>query len=161
MQACVPNEMTWATRRTVTQTLNPIVQQCVLNQTRGFLLHSDPHAATFRMSIELQEVHEQRLGVVHPRQVEDFESKISVLKKRMAKAVVDVIKPFLQFSQKFVVDQAHNMLSLMLDPQFKGFECVIDYVGVAKAKQVMEEYDKKVPILYLLKVYKFLNSSGS
>ena len=61
----------------------------------------------------------------------------------MAKTAVDVMKPFLRFSLQFVADQAHNMLSLMLDPQFEGLEYVIDYVGVAKAKQVVAEYDKK------------------
>ena len=80
-------------------------------------------------------------------QVGDFESEIEILKVRMAKTAVDVMKPFLQFSLQFVADQAHNMLSLMLDPRFKGLEYVIDYVGVAKAKQVVEEYDKKIDSL--------------
>ena len=51
LQARVPSGMTWATARTVTQTLNPVVQQCVLNQTRGYWLLSDALAAAFRMSI--------------------------------------------------------------------------------------------------------------
>jgi hypothetical protein len=79
----------------------------------------------------------------------------------MAKTTVDIMKPFLRFSQQFVLKQAHNMLALMLDPRFKGLEYVIDYVGVAKAKQVVQEYDKKVLIPYLVKVHKFLNLGGS
>jgi hypothetical protein len=93
--------------------------------------------------------------------VGDFEFEIEILKARMAKTAVDVMKPFLRFSLQFVADQAHNMLSLMLDPRFKGLEYVIDYVGVAKAKQVVEEYDKKILIPYLVKVHKFMNPGGS
>ena len=139
LQARVPSEMTWATARTVTQTLNPVVQQCVLNQTRGYWLLSDALAAAFRMSIELQGVYDQSSSVVPLLQVGDFESEIEILKARMAKTAVDVMKPFLRFSLQFVADRAHNMLSLMLDPRFKGLEYVIQYVGVAAAKQVVED----------------------
>lgn len=45
----------------------------------------------------------------------------------------------------------------MLDPQFKGLEYVIQYVGVAAAKQVVEDYDRKIQIPYVVKVHKFLN----
>src|SRR5579875_2420543 len=79
----------------------------------------------------------------------------------MAKTAMDVMKPFLRFSLQFVADQAHNMLSLMLDPQFMGLEYVIQYVGVAAAKQVVEDYDRKILIPYLVKVHKFLNLGDS
>ena len=161
LQARVPSGMTWATARTVTQTLNPVVQQCVLNQTRGYWLLSDALAAAFRMSIELQGVYDQCSSVVPPLQVGDFESEIEILKARMAKTTVDVMKPFLRFSLQFVADRAHNMLSLMLDPRFKGLEYVIQYVGVAVAKQVVEDYDRKILIPYLVKVHKFLNPGDS
>ena len=161
LQARVPSGMTWATARTVTQTLNPVVQQCVLNQTRGYWLLSDALAAAFRMSIELQGVYDQCSSVVPPLQVGDFESEIEILKARMAKTTVDVMKPFLRFSLQFVADRAHNMLSLMLDPRFKGLEYVIQYMGVAAAKQVVEDYDRKILIPYLVKVHKFLNPGDS
>ena len=161
LQARVPSGMTWATARTVTQTLNPVVQQCVLNQTRGYWLLSDALAAALRMSIELQGVYDQSASVIPPLQVGDFESEIEILKARMAKTAVDVMKPFLRFSLQFVADKAHNMLSLMLDPRFKGLELVIQYVGVAAAKQVVEDYDRKILIPYLVKVHKFLNPGDS
>ena len=53
LQARVPSGMTWARTRTVTQTLNPVVRQCVLNQTRGYWLLSDALVVAFCMSIEL------------------------------------------------------------------------------------------------------------
>ena len=161
LQARAPSGMTWATARTVTQTLNPVVQQCVLNQTRGYWLLSDALAAAFRMTIELQGVYDQSSSVIPPLQVGDFESEIEILKARMAKTAVDVMKPFLRFSLQFVADKAHNMLSLMLDPRFKGLELVIQYVGVAAAKQVVEDYDRKILIPYLVKVHKFLNPGDS
>ena len=125
LQARAPSGMTWATARTVTQTLNPVVQQCVLNQTRGYWLLSDALAAAFRMTIELHGVYDQSSSVIPPLQVGDFKSEIEILKARMAKTAVDVMKPFLRFSLQFVADQAQNMLSLMLDPRFKGLELVI------------------------------------
>jgi hypothetical protein len=137
------------------------VQQCVLNQTRGYWLLSDALAAAFRMSIQLQGVYDQSASVIPPLQVGDFESEIEILKAKMAKTAVDVMKPFLRFSLQFVADQAQNMLSLMLDPRFKGLELVIQYVGVVAAKQVVEDYDRKILIPYLVKVHKFLNPGGS
>ena len=116
LQARVLSGMTWATTRTVTQTHNRVVQQCEQNQTRGYWLLSNRLAVTFRMSIELQGVHEQRSGVVTPLQVGDYETEIEILKARMAKTVVDVMKPFLRFFLQFVADQTYNMHLLMLDP---------------------------------------------
>ena len=81
LQARVPSGMTRATTITVTQTLNLVVQQCVLNQTRGYWLLSDALAATFHMSIELQGVNEQRSGIVPPLQVGDFKFEIEILRQ--------------------------------------------------------------------------------
>jgi hypothetical protein len=36
LQVRVPNGLTWAIARTIIETLNPIVHQCLLNQHRGY-----------------------------------------------------------------------------------------------------------------------------
>ncbi len=38
LQARVPNGLTWAITQVVTETLNPVVHQCLLNQRRRYWL---------------------------------------------------------------------------------------------------------------------------
>lgn len=160
LQERVPSGLTWAVARTVTGTLNAIVKQCILNQTRGYWLLSDALAAAFRVSVELQDVHDQRAHVVPALRVGDFESEIEMLKMRMAREAIGVLKPFLAFAVVFSESKAYNMLALMLDPRFKGLECIIEYIGVAKAKEIVQSYDTAVLIPFLIKVHKSLNPGG-
>jgi hypothetical protein len=51
----------------------------------------------------------------------------------MQKEVVKVLKPFLQFQKKNYVDQVHNMLAIMLDPQFKSLQIMENLVGSGDA----------------------------
>jgi hypothetical protein len=51
----------------------------------------------------------------------------------MQKEVVKVLKPFLQFLNLFYVDQVHNMLAIMLDPQFKSLRVMENLVGSGDA----------------------------
>jgi hypothetical protein len=41
---------------------------------------------------------------------------------------------FLSFKKLATTIIAHNMLPLMLDPRFKGLQCIIDFLGHDKAK---------------------------
>lgn len=40
----------------------------------------------------------------------------------------------------------------MVDPRFRGVECVIAYTEFEKARAIVREYDEKVLIPYLVKV---------
>jgi hypothetical protein len=53
LQVQVPSNSMWATAKTITSILNPIVQQCVLNQTKGYLLLSDALHVTLSICLKL------------------------------------------------------------------------------------------------------------
>jgi hypothetical protein len=42
--------------------------------------------------------------------------------------VINVLHPFLSFVESFSQEKAHNMVALMLDPCFKGMDCIMDYI---------------------------------
>jgi hypothetical protein len=45
----------------------------------------------------------------------------------------------------------------MLDPMYRGMQCIKEYIRFERTKVVMEDYDNKVFIPLLLKVFKFLD----
>jgi hypothetical protein len=50
-----------------------------------------------------------------------------------------VLKPFLSFMLSFQLNKVHNLLVLMLDPQYKGMGMVIQHVGKQKALQIVSK----------------------
>ncbi len=75
----------------------------------------------------------------------------------MQKQMVIVLQPFLSFFLSFQECKAHNMLSMMLNPHFKGLGLVIQYVGKEKVALIVGEYDRYVLFPLLVHVCKFLN----
>lgn len=55
--------------------------------------------------------------------------------------VAIVLRPFLDFMDFFKQSKAHNMLALMLNPQFKDKSLVKDYVGHASSIKIATVYD--------------------
>jgi hypothetical protein len=49
------------------------------------------------------------------------------------------------------------MLALMLDPRFKGLQCLSELVGKLPAQSLVQEYDNRVLLPLLVKVSQFLN----
>jgi hypothetical protein len=47
----------------------------------------------------------------------------------MVAKIINVLHPFLGFAKTFSQDISHNMVALMLDPRFKGMDCIMDYIG--------------------------------
>ena len=41
LQARIPSGLTWAVAKAVTETLRPVVQQCILDQSHGYWLLND------------------------------------------------------------------------------------------------------------------------
>ena len=148
----MPTGVTWAVARTITKILNPVVKQCVLNQTRGYWLLSDALAATLAISVELRAHIDHLSNMNPPLQHGDFDAELEILRGKMSLEAMFVMKHFLSFTQIFTSEKAHNMIVLMVDPRFKGLECVIAYTGVEKARAIVREYDQKVLIPYLVKV---------
>ena len=123
----MPTGVTWAMSRTVTETLNPIVKQCFLNQTHGYWLLLDALAASLAILVELGAHIDHLSNMDPPLQHGDFDAKLEILRGKMSLEAMLVMRPFLSFTQTFISEKAHNIIILMVDPRFKGLECVIAY----------------------------------
>jgi hypothetical protein len=71
--------------------------------------------------------------------------------------VVKAIKPFLQCLQAYDSHQMHNMVALMLDPQFKSLRVVENYVGCGACICFDVEYDVNAIIFFLMIFFEVLN----
>ncbi len=78
----------------------------------------------------------------------------------MQKHVIQVLESFLSFMFCFQSRKAHNMLTMMLDPQYKGLGLAIQNVGMERAFQTTSEYDKATLFPLLVCAYKFLNPTN-
>lgn len=128
-----------------------------MNQTQGYWLLSDALVAAFTMVVTLQAQYNSVASMNPPLCCGDFDSDIEVLKCWMGLEVVKVLAPFLSFAVRFSSDKAHNMLALMLDLRFKSLDCIIQYVGVDRARAIVQEYDNKFLIPYLVRIHRGLN----
>ena len=66
-----------------------------------------------------------------------MDSELQLLYGRMAFESIEVIKPCLEFAVDFTCEKAHDVLSLMLDPRYKGLHVIIDYVRRKKAMYIV------------------------
>jgi hypothetical protein len=48
---------------------------------------------------------------------------------KMAIEIINVLHPFIDFVETFCQDKAHFMVALMLNPHFKGMDCIM-LVGI-------------------------------
>ena len=77
----------------------------------------------------------------------------------MTSESIEVIKACLAFAIDFTCEKAHNMLSLMLDPRYKGLHVINDYVGHEKAMHIVAEYNQLAFVPLLVNVSWLLNPS--
>ncbi len=68
-----------------------------------------------------------------------------------------VLRPFLDFMDFFKLSKAHNMLALMLDPQFKDKSLVKDYVGHDSSIKIATIYDTQFLFPTIKKLYQKLH----
>jgi hypothetical protein len=61
----------------------------------------------------------------------DFESKLGPLQVCMVEVQV-ILAPFLAFTFSYIVNKAHNMLALMLEPPFKSLNVVKAFIKMGK-----------------------------
>ena len=95
-------------------------------------------------------------------EVVEYDSKLELLYSRIAKATVAVLKPFLAFASQFNKEKVHNMLAIMLDPQYKGLQSISKFVGSATvAKVLVSQYNKEILLPLLVKVFHHRNSATS
>jgi hypothetical protein len=86
--------------------------------------------------------------------------ELSLLASNIKKNVVGILDFFFTFLRSYEEEKTHNMLSLMLDPRFKGFCLVSSYVGREKGMSIVEEYDVEALYPMLLKCYHYLHPMG-
>jgi hypothetical protein len=77
----------------------------------------------------------------------DMYMKMKQLGANMQLQVAFVLRPFLDFMDSFKLFKAHNMLVLMLDPQFKDLSLVGDYVGHASIIEIDVAHDTQILLL--------------
>jgi len=83
LQAHVPNGQIWAIVHTMIETLLPVENQCILNQSNGFWLLSDALVDAFTLVANLQkEVHAME-AFFQPLVQGDFDSKLQYMKHHM------------------------------------------------------------------------------
>ncbi len=68
-----------------------------------------------------------------------------------------MLHPFLSFTKSFSRERAHNIVVLMLDPRFKGIDCIMDYIGRDQAAILVQQYDELIVMPLLKVVMGFLN----
>lgn len=92
LQARVPDGLIWVDARALTETLNPVVEQCMLNQTRGFWLLSDALVSAMLISVKLQALSNRRASVDPPLQCGNQDSELDLLYGRMAGVAFTVLQ---------------------------------------------------------------------
>jgi hypothetical protein len=72
----------------------------------------------------------------------------------MAVKVINALHPFLSFAKSF---SQERVVVLMLDPHFKGIDCIMDYIGRDQAAILVQQYDELIVMPLLKVVMRFLN----
>ena len=157
LQARVPSGLTWAIARAVCDILNPVVEACIMNQTRGFWLLSDALVSAMTISVKLRVESNKRKVAVPSLEVGSLDSELEIMHGRIAKAGCVVLEPFLDFTFKFSKEKAHNMVAIMLDPRYKSLQSISKFVGPQTAKAVVMEYDRLALLPLLMQVHMHLN----
>jgi hypothetical protein len=94
LQARVPSILTCAVARAITESLNPVAEQCILNQNCGFWLLSDALVSAMLISTKLTVEVNRCKFVDSPLVFGNQDSELDILYKNIAGVAVDVLAPF-------------------------------------------------------------------
>jgi hypothetical protein len=83
--------------------------------------------------------------------------ELSLLASNIRWEVINVLDYFLSFLKKYENTKAHNMIPLMLNPMFKSLCMMSSFVGREQGVVLVEEYDKKILYLMLVKCHEHLH----
>ncbi len=129
LQAKVLSGLTWDITRIVTETLNLVVHQCLLNQCKGYWLLFDALFATLAIMGTMKNEYAHWGAIVLPFQCGEIDQEIEIMYGKMVIEIINVLHPFMGFIETFSQDKAHFMVALMLDPHFKGMDYIMDSIG--------------------------------
>jgi hypothetical protein len=99
---------------------------------------------TISIRIKFQVEYVSRASIFPLLTCGNFDAKLEILYAKMAIESLHVLQPFLAFCIQFGVAMTHNMTTFMLDPKYKGLNCVVDVIGKDRAWVLMEKYSKKI-----------------
>jgi hypothetical protein len=103
---------TWAIAKVVINTLGPMVEQCILNQTKRYWLLLDVSFAAFSICSKIHREYRVHASLNLPLMCGKFEVMLEILYGRMALEVINVLEPFMAFAMTFNVIATHNMCAL-------------------------------------------------
>jgi len=84
--------------------------------------------------------------------------ELSLFASNIRREVCGVLDSFLSFKKKIEKkEEAHNMLSLMLDLKFKNLHLIASFVGQEEGVNIVDEYDKRTLYPMFLKCYHHLH----
>jgi len=110
------------------------------------------------MSLNLKE--ENKIILSFESLMEDdsiISDELSLLASNIRREITNVLNSFLSFLKKYENMKAHNMISLMLHPKFKSLCMISSFVGKEQGVVLVEEYDKKILYLMLVKCHEHLH----
>jgi hypothetical protein len=84
-------------------------------------------------------------------------NELALLVFNVRKEVCGVLDFFLSFLTKYKNKKTLYMISLMLDLRFKSLQIIFSFVGWEQIISLVEEYDRKILYLMLVKCYEHLH----
>jgi hypothetical protein len=81
----------------MTKTLRPMVEQCILNQTKKYWLFSNALFTTFSIYDRLHRDYQVQISWNPPLMCEKFEAKLEILYNRMGLEMINMLDPFLAY----------------------------------------------------------------
>jgi hypothetical protein len=111
---------TWVITKAMIDTSGPVVEQCILNQTKRYWILSNALFSAFSICSKMHKEYQIRASLNSPLMCGKFDAKLEILYDRMTLDVINVLEPFLAFVVTFNGAATHNMCAFQLDPWFKG-----------------------------------------
>ncbi len=116
---------------------------CVINQCCGYWLLLNALTFAIKLYVNLFNERLKFQKKIDAIKEMDVHMKVKQLNVNMQRQVTIVLRPFLDFMYSFNPSKAHNMVILMLDPQFKDLSLMVDYVGHFSTIKIAIAYDIK------------------
>jgi len=146
----VPSFQVWSITQVVANALiQPMVQQCVLNQSKRHWLFFNVLVATISFVCQFQTIVWHLMQVEPMILMESFKSFDKTCKNKW-----HILNLFHSFMVPFQKAKTHNMLALMLNPHYKGLG-FIQYVDKERAQRIVSEYDHQIMFPFLVCAYNF------
>ncbi len=126
----MPSCLTWQISQTIVNFFFKVDYTCVLNQSCGHWLFSNALHFTISMNLKLME--ENQVLPSFENLMDDdsiVNDELFLLASNFRKEVINVLDFFLSLLKVYDKRKAHDMISLMLDPRYKGLRIVSSFVG--------------------------------